>query len=58
VTPFVPQWRHELPNAKKSLDLRSVIFQHRDELEYRRHMYCATKPFSQFHSHFELHPLF
>jgi hypothetical protein len=58
VTLFVPQWRHELPDVKMSLELRSVIFQHRDEVEYRRYMYYATKSFSQFLNHFELHPLF
>jgi hypothetical protein len=30
VTPFSPQWRRELPDATKSLELRSAIFQHRD----------------------------
>jgi hypothetical protein len=58
VTPFDPQWRHKLLDATKSLELRSLIFQHRDEVEYRRYMYCATKSFSQFLSHIELHPLF
>jgi hypothetical protein len=52
VRPFDPQWRCELPDATRSLELRSVIFQHRDEVEYRRYMYCATKSFSQFLSHF------
>jgi hypothetical protein len=51
VTPFVPHWRHELPDVKQSLELRFVIFQHRDEEEYKRYMYCATKSFSQFLSH-------
>jgi hypothetical protein len=46
VTPFVPQWRHELPDAKQSLDLRSVIFKHKDEDEYKTYMYCAPKSFS------------
>jgi hypothetical protein len=58
VTPFNPKWRHELPDAIKSLELRFVIFQHRDEVECMRCMYYATKSFSQFLSHFELHPLF
>jgi hypothetical protein len=58
VTPFAPEWRCELPDASKSLEMRSVIFQHRDEVECRRYMYCATKSFSQFLSHLELHPLF
>jgi hypothetical protein len=58
VTPFAPQWQCELPDTSKSLELRSTIFQYRDEVEYRRYMYCATKSFSQFLSHFKLHPLF
>jgi hypothetical protein len=58
VTPFDPKWRCELLDARKSLELRSVIFQHSDEVEYMRYMYYATKSFSQFLSHFELHPLF
>jgi hypothetical protein len=58
VTPFAPEWRCELPNASKSLELRSIIFQHRDEVECRRYMYYAIKSFSQFLSHFEVHPLF
>jgi hypothetical protein len=58
VTPFDPKWRRELPDATRSLESRSVIFQHRDEVENRRYIYCATKSFSQFLSHFELHPLF
>jgi hypothetical protein len=45
LTPFDPKWWRELPDATKSLELRSVIFQHRDEVEYRRYMYCATKSF-------------
>jgi hypothetical protein len=52
VTPFAPQWWCELPDATKSLELRAAIFQHRDEVEYNRYMYCATKSFSQFVSHF------
>jgi hypothetical protein len=52
VTLFAPQWRCELPNATKSLELRAAIFQHRDEVEYNRYMYYATKSFSQFVSHF------
>jgi hypothetical protein len=52
VTPFAPQWRRELLDATKSLELRAAIFQHRDEVEYNRYMYCATKSFSQFVSHF------
>jgi hypothetical protein len=51
VTPFVPQWRREFPYAKQSLELRSVIFQHIEEVEHKRYMYCATKSFSQFLSH-------
>jgi hypothetical protein len=58
VSPVAPEWWRELPVALKSLELRSIIFQHRDEVECRRYMYCATKSFSQFLSHFELHPLF
>jgi hypothetical protein len=58
VIPFAPQWRRELPDASKSLELRSVIFKHRDEVEYKRYMYCVTKSFSLFLSHFKLHPLF
>jgi hypothetical protein len=58
VSPFAPEWRCELPNASKSLELRSIIFQHRDEVECRRYMYYAIKSFSQFLSHFEVHPLF
>jgi hypothetical protein len=58
VTPFVPQWRHKLLDGKMSLELRSVICQHKDEVEYQMYMYCATKSFSQFLSHFVLHPLF
>jgi hypothetical protein len=46
VTPFAPQWRSELPDATKSLELRFAIFQHKDEVEYNRYMYCATKSFS------------
>jgi hypothetical protein len=52
VTPFAPQWRRELPDVTKSLELRTAIFQHRDEVEYNRYMYCATKSFLQFVSHF------
>jgi hypothetical protein len=26
VTPFTPQWRRELPDATKSLEMRSTIF--------------------------------
>jgi hypothetical protein len=52
VTPFAPQWRRELPDITKSLELRSTIFQHRDEMEYNRYMYYTTKSFSQFVSHF------
>jgi hypothetical protein len=52
VTPFDPKWQCELPDATKSLELRSVILQHRDEVEYMRYMYYATKSFSQFLSHF------
>jgi hypothetical protein len=58
VTPFAPQWRYELSDASKSLELRCAIFQHRDEVEYRRYMYCATMSFSHFLSYFELHQLF
>jgi hypothetical protein len=58
VTPFDPKWWHKLPDATKSLELRSVISQHRDEVKYKRYMYCATKSFSQFLNHFKLHPLF
>jgi hypothetical protein len=58
VTQFDPKRRHKLSDATKLLELRSLIFQHRDEVEYRRYMYCATKSFSHFLSHFELHPLF
>jgi hypothetical protein len=36
VTPFAPQWRHELPDMKQSLDMSSVIFEHIDEEEYKR----------------------
>jgi hypothetical protein len=39
VAPFAPQWRRELLDATKSLELRSVIFQHRDEVEYNRYIY-------------------
>jgi hypothetical protein len=52
VTLFAPQWRCELPDATKSLELRAAIIQHRDEVEYNRYMYYATKSFSQFVSHF------
>jgi hypothetical protein len=52
VTPFAPQWRRELPDVTKSLELRTAIFQQRDEVEYNRYMYCATKSFLQFVSHF------
>jgi hypothetical protein len=38
VTPFDSQWWRELPDATKSLELRYAIFQHRDEVEYRRYM--------------------
>jgi hypothetical protein len=58
VTPFAPQWRRDLPDATKSLELRSAIFQCRDEVEYIRYMYNETKSFSQFVSHCYLHPLF
>jgi hypothetical protein len=52
VAPFASQWWRELPDATKSLELRAAIFQHRDEVEYNSYMYCATKSFSQFVSHF------
>jgi hypothetical protein len=47
-TPFTPQWRRDLPDATKSLELRSNIFQHKVEVEYNRYMYYTTKSFSQF----------
>jgi regulator of replication initiation timing len=48
VTPFAPEWRRELPDATKSLELRSAIFQYKDEVEYQRYMSCAPKSFLQF----------
>jgi hypothetical protein len=46
VTPFASHRRRELPDVTKSLELRSAIFRHKDEVEYMRYMYYASKSFS------------
>ena len=39
VSPFCDEWRHELPDPAKALELRSAIFQHRDEEEYKTYVF-------------------
>jgi len=39
VSPFRDEWQRQLPDPAKSLELRSAIFQHRDEEEYKTYVF-------------------
>ena len=45
VPPFRAEWLRALPDAKQALDLRSAIFQHRDEEEYKKYVFCPLSYF-------------